>query len=124
MLIHDIESGDLIIDDNKSFMDYVTQYESNAENDQIKKLSVAFGIDENKLRNLMKLSITAHNLNEYGRFDELLKTINIEQARESLQKIYNKEIAIWEANIKVADILRKFILQGGFDLNSLVEKVD
>lgn len=124
MLIHDIESGDLIIDDNKSFMDYVTQYESNAENDQIKKLSVAFGIDESKLRNLMKLSITAQNLNEYGRFDELLKTINIEQARESLQKIYNKEIAIWEANIKVADILRKFILQGGFDLNSLVEKVD
>lgn len=124
MLIHDIESGDLIIDDNKSFMDYVTQYELNAENDQIKKLSVAFGIDESKLRNLMKLSITAQNLNEYGRFDELLKTINIEQARESLQKIYNKEIAIWEANIKVADILRKFILQGGFDLNSLVEKVD
>ena len=124
MLIHDIESGDLIIDDNKSFMDYVTQYESNAENDQIKKLSVAFGLDESKLRNLMKLSITAQNLNEYGRFDELLKTINIEQARESLQKIYNKEIAIWEANIKVADILRKFILQGGFDLNSLVEKVD
>ena len=124
MLIHDIESGDLIIDDNKSFMDYVTQYESNAENDQIKKLSIAFGLDESKLRNLMKLSITAQNLNEYGRFDELLKTINIEQARESLQKIYNKEIAIWEANIKVADILRKFILQGGFDLNSLVEKVD
>ena len=124
MLIHDIESGDLIIDDNKSFMDYVTQYELNAENDQIKKLSVAFGIDESKLRNIMKLSITAQNLNEYGRFDELLKTINIEQARESLQKIYNKEIAIWEANIKVADILRKFILQGGFDLNSLVEKVD
>lgn len=46
MIIHDIESGDLIIEENKSIMDYITQYATNAENDQIRMLAQAFDLDE------------------------------------------------------------------------------
>ena len=119
MLIHDIESGDLIIDENKTFMDYITEYELNAENDQIKQLSIAFGLDENILRKMMSLSITEQNINEYGRFDDLLRTVDGEKARISLEKIYLKDIALWESNILVDKILRKFIIQGGFDLKDM-----
>ena len=119
MLIHDIESGDLIIDENKTFMDYITEYELNAENDQIRQLSIAFGLDENLLRKMMSLSITEQNINEYGRFDDLLRTVDRDRARVSLEKIYLKEIALWESNILVDKILRKFILQGGFDLKDM-----
>ena len=119
MLIHDIESGDLIIDENKTFMDYITEYELNVENDQIKQLSIAFGLDENILRKMMSLSITEQNINEYGRFDDLLRTVDREKTRISLEKIYLKEIALWESNILVDKILRRFILQGGFDLKDI-----
>lgn len=122
MLIHDIESGDLIIEDNKSFMDYVTEYEKNAENDQIRKLSNAFGLDENKLRNIMFSPVTDSNINEYGRFDELLKTIDLVKSKETLEKIYNKQYKEYEVNIEVHEILRKFILDSGFDLDSLSNK--
>ena len=122
MLIHDIESGDLIIEDNKSFMDYVTEYEKNAENDQIRKLSNAFGLDENKLRNIMSSPVTDSNINEYGRFDELLKTINLVKSKNTLEKIYNKQYKEYEVNIQVHEILRKFILDNGFDLDSLSNK--
>ncbi len=119
MIIHDIESGDLIIKDNKSFMDYITQYAANAENDQIRTLSLAFGLDENKLRNMMALPVSVKNLNEYGRFDDLLSSVNFEIARNSLEEIYGRKIEVWEAHIEVQKILREFILQGGFDLKSL-----
>lgn len=119
MIIHDIESGDLIIEDNKSFMDYITQYATNAENDQIRKLAQAFDLDENKLRNMMTLPISAKNLNEYGRFDDLLNSVNYDIARKSLEEIYGRTIEVWEAHIEVQKILRDFILQGGFDLKSL-----
>lgn len=122
MVIHDIESGDLSIEDNKSFMDYITQYEAFAENDQIRKLAHSFGLDENKLRNMMNLAINSSNLNEYGRFDDLLKTVDEEKAKESLEKIYEKPIELWESNIEVQKILRDFILKGGFDLQSLARK--
>lgn len=122
MIIHDIESGDLIIEENKSFMDYITQYATNAENDQIRKLAQAFDLDENKLRNMMTLPVSAKNLNEYGRFDDLLNSVNYENARKSLEEIYGKTIEVWEAHIEVQKILRDFILQGGFDLKSL--KID
>lgn len=119
MIIHDIESGDLIIEDNKSFMDYITQYATKAENDQIRKLAQAFDLDENKLRNMMTLPISAKNLNEYGRFDDLLNSVNYDFARKSLEEIYGRTIEVWEAHIEVQKILRDFILQGGFDLKSL-----
>lgn len=122
MVIHDIESGDLAIEENKSFIDYIIEYETSAENDQIKKLSNSFGIDENKLRKMMSLPINSSNLNEYGRFDDLLKTVDEQKAKDSLEKIYEKSMELWESNIEVREILRDFILKGGFDLKSLVEK--
>ena len=119
MVIHDIESGDLIIEENKSFMDYITQYATKAENDQIRKLAQSFDLDENKLRNMMTLPVSAKNLNEYGRFDDLLNSVNYDIARKSLEEIYGRTIEIWEAHVEVQKILRDFILQGGFDLKSL-----
>lgn len=124
MLIHDIESGDFIIEDNKTFMDYVTEYEKNAENDQIKILSNAFGIDENKLRSIMSSPVTASNINEYGRFDELLKTVDLVKSKNTLEKMHNKQYKEYEVNIEVHEILRKFILNNGFDLETINRIVD
>ena len=122
MVIHDIESGDLSIDDNKTFMDYITEYETNTENDQIKRLADSFGLEEDKLRNMLKLPINASNINEYGRFDDLLKTVNQEKTRIFLEKIYQKPIEVWESNIEVQKILRDIVLNGLFDLDKLAEK--
>ena len=122
IVIHDIENGDLIIEDNKTFMDYITQYESIAENDQIKNVATLFGLDESKLRNMMNLPINSDNINEYGRFDDLLNTIDELKTNNSLEKLYKRPLEMWESNMEARRILRDFILKGGFDLNTLIEK--
>ena len=112
-------TGGFTIDENRSFMDYVTEYETNAENDQIRKLSSAFGIDEYKLRNIMISTTSEANLNEFGKYEELLDTVNLEQSKATLEKMYGRELKTYEINLKVDELLRKFILEDGFDIDSV-----
>ncbi|WP_151943422.1 type I restriction endonuclease subunit R [Aliarcobacter butzleri] len=45
IFIHDIQNGDIQIDSNKTFREYVAQYQANAENSQIMKLVELFGLN-------------------------------------------------------------------------------
>ena len=121
MLIHDIESGDIVIDENKSFMDYITEYEVNAENNQIRKLSNAFGVSEEKLKNIMATTTSMTNINEFGKYEDLLKTVDLEKAKKTLEKIYNRELEKYEVNLNVDEILRKFIVNDGFDIETIIK---
>ena len=118
MLLHDIDSGNINIDNSKTFMDYITEYAMNSENDQIKKLSNKLGLDENKLRVLMKSTITTSNINEYGRFDELVKTVNFEKAKEFFDKLTNSNLSQFEVNMEVNELLTIFILSNGIDIEN------
>ena len=121
MLIHDIESGDIVIDENKSFMDYITEYEVNAENNQIRKLSNAFGVSEEKLKNIMATTTSMTNINEFGKYEDLLKTVDLEKTKKTLEKIYNRELKKYEVNLKVDEILREFIVNDGFDIETIIK---
>ena len=115
IFLHDIQSGNVEIVEGKSFMDYVTEYQKNAENDIIRQISQGLGLDENKLRNLVNLNIDNSNINEFGRFDDLKKTININKAKEYFEKIENREIQTFEVNLKIDKLLRKFIIDGNLE---------
>lgn len=115
IFLHDIQSGNVKIFEGKKFIDYITEYQKNAENDIIKKVSFGLGLDENKLRNLINSDVDESNINEFGRFDDLKSTIDIEKAKKYFQEIENKEISIFEVNIKVDKLLRNFIITGNIE---------
>ena len=89
----------------------------NAKNDQIHRLAVLLGLDENMLRNMMSLHITEDNINEYGRFDALKGTIDITKAKDYFEKKEGHIIIPPMVHPKVDKLLRIFILSGGFDIN-------
>ena len=76
IFIHDIQNCDIQIDSNKTFREYVAQYQANAENSQIMKLVELFGLDNEKLKEMINLNVTESNINDYGRFDDLKNSIN------------------------------------------------
>lgn len=115
IFLHDIQSGNVKIFEGKKFIDYITEYQKNAENDIIKKISFGLGLDETKLRNLINSDIDESNINEFGRFDDLKSTIDIEKAKNYFQEIEKREISIFEVNIKVDKLLRKFIITGNIE---------
>ncbi len=115
IFLHDIQSGNVEIVEGKSFMDYITEYQKNAENDIIRQISQGIGVDETKLRNLVNSNVDDSNINEFGRFDDLKSMIDIEKAKAYFEDIEKREITKFEVNLKIDKLLRKFIIDGNLD---------
>lgn len=118
IFLHDIQRGDVNIAEGKTLRDYINEYLSKAKNDQIHRLTLAIGVDEEKLRNIMSLRLNETNINEFGRYEELKKTIDKVKAMEYFEKTEGIKIIPPKVNIKVDNLLRKFILSGGFDIKA------
>lgn len=121
IFLHDIQRGDVKVAEGKSLRDYINEYLSKARNDQIHRISVAIGVDENMLRNVMGLKLNENNLNEFGRYDELKKTVDKAKAKEYFEKVEGTKIIPPKVNVKVDKLLRDFIINGGYDIQMPTE---
>jgi type I restriction enzyme R subunit len=119
IFIHDVQSGNVEILEGKSFKDYVIEYQFRAKNEQIRKLANAFGIDIPKLENLINIGITESNINEYGRFDDLKKTVDRVKAKAYLETLEGTSIPALKLNMKIEKVLKDFILSGGIDIEEI-----
>lgn len=121
IFLHDIQRGDVKVAEGKSLRDYINEYLSKARNDQIHRISVAIGVDENMLRNVMGLRLNENNLNEFGRYDELKKTVDKAKAKEYFEKVEGTKIIPPKVNVKVDKLLRDFIINGGYEIQMPTE---
>lgn len=118
IFIHDVQSGIINIENGKSFREYITEYQYNAKNDQIKKVVTSFGLDEEKLRNLMDSNLNETNINQYGRYYELKDSIDKTKAKNYFEKLDGTTIPAFKVNIKTNKLLKDFIIKGGFEIES------
>lgn len=116
IFLHDVQRGDVVMEKGKSFRDYVTEYIATAKNDQISKIARTFGLDVDQLRNIMDSDVSAANLNEFGRFDELIRSVDRSKAKEYFEAIEKTKIPLHRVNMKVNRLLRDFILSGGTNI--------
>lgn len=116
IFLHDIQRGDVQLESGKTFRDYITEYLSKAKDDQIHMIVNVLGLDETMLRNIMSLKLNDNNINEFGRFDELKKTVDKAKAKEYFEKVEGTKIIPPKVNVKVDNLLRKFILSDGVNI--------
>lgn len=116
IFLHDVHSGNAVMESDKTFRDYITEYQSKAKNDQIHKISLFLGLDEAKLRILMDSGVTESNINEFGHFDDLKDTVDKNRAKEYFEKLDGIKISLVKVNIRVNSLLKKFIISGGFEV--------
>lgn len=116
IFLHDVQRGDVIIEGAKSLRDYITEYQENAKNDQIRKFTSALGVDESELRAFMKLHVTESNINEFGRFDALKNIVDRQRAKAYFEQLEGMALPPRKIPIKIDSILRRFVLEGGFDI--------
>ncbi len=115
IFLHQVESGEIIVDETKSFHEYITELHVKYNNDYIHKLSVGFGINEERFRSLILSGATDKTINVFGRYDDLLDTIDINKAKDYLEKRDKKEYTLREARMQVDEELTQIILNGGVD---------
>ncbi len=106
----------MVIKTGKSFRDYVIEYGARIKNDQIHQTAIAFGLDEDKLRRIMELQVVSANINEYGRFEDLLSTVDRSKAKEYFENKEKTKLKEYRVNVKIDKFLRDFILRGGIDV--------
>ena len=116
IFLHDVQNGDIKVDEGKTLRDYISEYMTRAKNDQIHRFAVAVGVDEAMLRNFMHLKVTEANINEFGRFDKLKATVDKATAKAFLETLEGTAIKPFQINMKLDQVLRRFILEGGFDI--------
>ncbi len=117
IFLHDIQSGDVVVTSGKTFKEYVIEYVSRAKDDQIHRLATyALGLDEMMLRNLMAQHVNEDNINEFGRFDALKATVDKARAKAYFEAVTGLKLPIPKVNIRVDNLLRDFIMKGGYDI--------
>jgi type I restriction enzyme R subunit len=117
IFIHDVQSGNVEIEDGKTFREYITEYQYRAKNEQVLQLVDALGIYAPKLENLMNTSVAESSINEYGRFDDLKKTVNRDKAKTYFETVEGTSIPAFQLSMKIDKLLKDFILSGGFDIH-------
>lgn len=56
------------------------------------------------------------SLNEFGRFDRLKTSLGKEKARAFFSASPESQVSRFIANMKATELLKRFILEGGFDV--------
>lgn len=111
--LHDVQTGDVELTPGKTFREYVTEYASRAQNDQVHQVAESLGCKEDLLRNMMTANVTKENLNEYGRFDALKGTVVKEQAQAYFTRKEGRKLPMFRVNNRVDAFLTNFILSSG-----------
>lgn len=111
ILLHDIQSGNITIDEDKTLREYIIEYQANAEDSQIARLVELFGLDGDRLKEMLNTEITEKNLNDYGRFDELKNSVDKTKAKIYFEKEENVVIPPFKISIKVHNLLKNFIIE-------------
>lgn len=116
-LIHDIEYGHLRVEEGQTLRDCINVYAKRSENAQVEKVVDSFGVDRSALEELLRLRLTENNLNEFGRFEKLVATIDTSRVIRFLSQYDSGYAAEFRAKMRVRNLLKDFVLEGGFDLD-------
>ena len=117
LFLHDIESGDIVIEEGKSFRDYITIYKRDAKTEQINKIVNTFALNEELLRKVMESYSAGNDLNANSTLQELLDSVDFDKAIEYFNKQTGKELDPPDVYEMLDVLIREFIIKGGFDLD-------
>lgn len=114
MIIYDLQNGDLFVDDNKTFRDYLNEYQIKSKNDQIHKFAIALGYDEDILRKLVNDKPSEAILDVELR--DLRKSLKVEVAKAYFEINKGKKLPNPIVIRDAENLVKRFILSGGFDI--------
>lgn len=109
-ILHDIESGDLRLSPGKTIYDYIIDYQKRECDQQVYTLAEATGMNITKLKELVSKDTNEQNINEQGRFNELIKTLDKIKAIDFLKKVTGQDVPKHFVITNMSSLVRRFIL--------------
>ena len=110
--LNDVENG-LPVEENKNLTDYIAEYKAKSYNDKVAEIADGLGINIDKLRELINLHPNETKINEFNRYDDLFKDLEVSKARIYLEKKLSiKLIKDREVKMEADAFLRNIIIKG------------
>ena len=109
-ILHDIESGDLRLSPGKTIYDYILDYQRRECDHQVYTLAEATGLNIAKLKEIINKDTNEQNINEHGRFDTLVETLDKAKAMDFLKKVTGQDVPRRFVITNMSSLLRRFIL--------------
>lgn len=116
IFISDVQLGNVVPSPDKTFKDYIAEYARAVKDDQIHRFARTFGMEEVQLREFMAQRVKEDDLNQFGRFESLKDAADKEKIKEYFSRRDGIEVSVFKANARFDNLLRRFILAGGFDV--------
>lgn len=116
VFLHDVERGDVVPEEGMTLRDYITSYAKRAKDDQFNRIVDALGCDRDLLVEMCAADLHEDNLNEFGRFDRLKKSVDVTRARAYFSEREGGPLSPFRVNMMAANLLKGFILNGGIDV--------
>ena len=124
LFLHDVERGDVDVEDGMTLRDYITKYARREKDEQTGKLVEYFGVERSLLEEFTGKLINEANINDFGRLNALYASIDKKRAKSMLEQLWHTTIPQHKVNRKVRALLRRFVLEGGFDVDAALRHVD
>lgn len=115
ILLYDIQSGNIELNPNKTFNDYINEMLSKLENNKIKRVVKNLGCSEDLLSYLFKKEVTENTISEYGTFDELKGSCDKEKSKKFFEESYGESYSNNRLLMYIDVYLRYFLLNNGDD---------
>ena len=120
LFLHDVERGDVEVEEGMTLRDYITRYAKREKDEQIEKLVDHLGVDRSLLEELTVRYINEKSLNAFGRFDALRDTIDVPRAKSFFERCMNVTLPNFKVKVQASKLLKQFVLEGGFDIDEEV----
>jgi type I restriction enzyme R subunit len=115
VFLHDVENGAVSLVEGKKLRDYITEYQTRAKNDQTNRFASFIGLNAQELSDMMIASVNESNINDYGRLDKLMSSIDLNVAKTFLENRGGTTVPMHKVKIKAYKLVKDFILLGGID---------
>lgn len=115
LFIRDVRAGNIVVDPYKTFRDYIASYRKRAEDARIARVVRRLGCYEEQLRDLLSRKVTEDNFKEFGKFDELVASVDMGKAAKFFTVVEQGNYRAFKLRMYVYNYLKSFVLNGGVD---------
>ena len=114
-------NGGIQLEGGKTFHDYIVEYQTRARDNRTQRFADTLGLDAELLRDAMRNVFSESDIT-----NALLKPIkdsmDLQKAKEYFEALEGSPLSMRKVVTKVDEMLRKFLLEGGFEIEPIVQE--
>lgn len=116
-ILQDIYSGKLIPTSEKTIKDYINEYMVRLSNDNMRKFADFIGLSLKDLKDFMD-DVDRENPDAFGKLTELKRHVDKAHLKNNLEKKTGRPFSFPKTNIELDVLLRKYVEENGFNIDS------